>query len=116
MVGCIMSMNPTSHWWIQKVTSLVLIPLCGWLLWAGMNLSGADHETAQAFMARPINSLMAVAFVAIGMYHATLGIQTIVEDYLPEALGKAALAIARIGSAVGVLAVAYSAFKLTFGA
>ena len=111
-----MSSNPISHWWIQKITSLVLIPLCAWLLWAGVKMAGADHASAVEFMSQPGNAVLGLMFVAVGMYHACLGIQTITEDYLTESLGKALLMIARIGSLIGVLAVAAAAFKLIFGA
>lgn len=111
-----MSSSPVGHWWIQRVSSLLLVPLVLWFLWAAVTLAGADHASAGAFMGRPLNALAAVLLTGIGMYHATLGIQTIVEDYLSPGLGKLLLTIARIGSLAGLLAVIAAVFKLSFGA
>lgn len=111
-----MSGHPVSHWWIQRVTSVLLIPLCLWLLYAGVKMAGADFGTATAFMARPLNALAAVLLTVISLYHATLGIQTIVEDYLSSGLGRFFLNVARVGCTLGALAVIAAAFKLSFGA
>ncbi|NRB70350.1 MAG: succinate dehydrogenase, hydrophobic membrane anchor protein [Xanthomonadales bacterium] len=105
------------HWWMQRVTSLVLIPLSLWFLWAGASLAGADHATALAFMQHPVNVLAAVLLTATGLYHAQAGILTIVEDYVPgNAFPKFLMLITRLGCGLGVLAVLGLAVKLLFGA
>jgi succinate dehydrogenase / fumarate reductase membrane anchor subunit len=116
MVGRLMSTNPISHWWIQKLTSLLLIPLSAWLLYTGVSMAGADYASAVEFMGRPTNALMAVMFTAVALYHATLGIQTIIEDYLAPGLGRVLLMVTKVGCTAGVLAVIAAAFKLSFGA
>ncbi len=105
------------QWWMQRLSSLVLIPLSLWFLWAGASLAGADHAVALAFMQHPLNALAAVLMTTIGLYHAQAGILTIVEDYVPgNALPKFLMFITRLGCGLGMLAVLGLAAKLLFGA
>ena len=106
-----------SGWWIQRLTSLVAVPLCLWLLWAGVKLTGADYQAAMAFMGQPGNAVMAMMLAAVGLFHAQMGIQTIVEDYIPgKAFPAFLIWFTRIGCTVGVVVVIYSASKIAFGA
>ena len=108
--------NPVTHWWVQRLSSLVLIPLSLWLIYAGLSMAGADYETARAFMSRPTNLMMAVGLTLVAMYHSVLGIEVIAEDYLSPGLGKFCINVARLGCSVGALAVIWAAYQLSFGA
>ena len=70
------------HWWLQRASSLLLIVLTGWLLYAMITLNGSSHEEAMAFMATPCNAAMAILLAIGGLYHAMLGMQVVIEDYI----------------------------------
>lgn len=105
------------HWWRMRLTSLLLVPLSLWLLWAGMSMAGAGYQQAAGFMAHPLNALAAVLLAAIGLYHSLLGITEVIEDYVPGAgLASLLVWITRLGCLAGLLAVVYAVYSLMSGA
>ena len=41
------------HWKSQRISSVLLVPLILWLLWAFTQLAGADYAAAAAFFRSP---------------------------------------------------------------
>lgn len=72
------------HWVVQRATSVLLVFLVPWALYAVMSLAGTGHEEARTFIARPWNATLAVLFVATLLYHAALGLQVVIEDYVHQ--------------------------------
>ncbi|MDT8438019.1 MAG: succinate dehydrogenase, hydrophobic membrane anchor protein [Wenzhouxiangellaceae bacterium] len=70
------------HWWAQRFSAIVLIPLTLWLVWAMAVLAGADHAAARDWLAAPWNAGMAILAIAAIFYHARLGLQVVIEDYV----------------------------------
>jgi succinate dehydrogenase / fumarate reductase, membrane anchor subunit len=72
----------TSHWWMQRVTAVALIPLSFWLI-IFLNLSlNAPYQEMVEWLASPLNTLGMVAWVLAVFYHAALGLQVVIEDYI----------------------------------
>ena len=72
----------TSHWWMQRITAVALIPLSFWLI-IFLNLSlNAPYQEMVEWLASPLNTLGMVAWVLAVFYHAALGLQVIIEDYI----------------------------------
>src|SRR5450759_3754163 len=72
----------TSHWWMQRVTAVALIPLSFWLI-IFLNLSlTATYQEMVEWLASPLNTLGMVAWVLAVFYHAALGLQVVIEDYI----------------------------------
>ncbi len=46
------------------------------------------------FFSRPLNGILMAAFVVIGLYHLTLGLQMVIDDYVHSAGGKVVLMLA----------------------
>lgn len=74
----------TGHWWAQRYTAILLVPLTLWMVWALMMLIGANHAEAAAWIGRPWNAVMALLFVLAMIYHGVLGLQVIIEDYIHQ--------------------------------
>ena len=72
------------HWKWQRRSALVLIPLSLWLLYSLIHHIGAPHEQAYAWVANPLVALLLIVFVTALFYHAKLGLQVIIEDYVSE--------------------------------
>jgi len=70
------------HWYLQRATALLLIPLTGWLLYAIISLSGRNYADAIAFLGHPLNSTAAILLAIAGFYHAIVGLQVVIEDYV----------------------------------
>ena len=70
------------HWWIQRVTAAALIVLGLWFLIMVLTMLGSDYGSARALLAKPLNGVLMIAFVATAFWHAQLGLQVVVEDYI----------------------------------
>lgn len=72
----------TSHWWMQRVTAVALVPLSFWLLiLLGLSLTAPYHQTV-AWLTSPVNTVCIVAWILAVFYHAALGLQVVIEDYV----------------------------------
>ena len=71
-----------SHWIAQRVTTVALALLSPWLLWAILGLASGDYADARSFLAQPLNAALMAAYMLCLFYHAQLGIQVVVEDYV----------------------------------
>ena len=84
----------THHWWMQRVTSVALVPLVLWFAISMLTYSRVDHETFQIWLGHPVNAGFMIALLAAMFYHAKLGAQVIIEDYVhPESDKIAALLV-----------------------
>jgi succinate dehydrogenase / fumarate reductase membrane anchor subunit len=72
----------TGHFWYQRLTAVLLLPLVIWLVISVAALSGADYATARDFFASPWQALLLLLFLLMGLMHLALGIQMIIEDYV----------------------------------
>ena len=100
----------TGHFIVQRVTAVAVV-LCGvYLLGLLFGLSGADYLTARAVVADPLNAIVFIAFLVAACWHARLGLQVIIEDYVHAPLAATAAHLANIFACAlvaiaGVLAV-----------
>lgn len=72
----------TGHFWYQRVTAVFLMLLTPWVLGMLVALVGADHLQVQATLAKPANAIALTLFVISLFWHARLGLQVVVEDYI----------------------------------
>ena len=70
------------HWWYQRVTAIALIPLSLWFGFALMSLPGASYGEIVEWIQQPWNTLALAIFIMASFYHAILGIQVVLEDYV----------------------------------
>ncbi len=104
------------HWRAQRYSSLLLLPLIVWALWLGVSLSGADYAVAKASMSQPFNVGMSILLAGTLFYHAQLGLQVVIEDYVHiPALEFALLLLIRLGSLAAFLTAAIATLKLALG-
>jgi succinate dehydrogenase / fumarate reductase membrane anchor subunit len=73
----------TEHWWAQRVTSVALVPLCIWFVFALLGM-GDDfsHASVAAWIAQPFNAIGLILLVITLLYHSQLGMQVVFEDYV----------------------------------
>ena len=72
----------TGHWWWQRVTAVLLAVLVPWLIGLLVSMVGADMDSARNVIAKPWNLIVLAAFVIAAFWHARLGIQVVIEDYV----------------------------------
>jgi succinate dehydrogenase / fumarate reductase membrane anchor subunit len=82
VVGLGAARNGTHHWWLQRLTSIALVPLAIWFTISILSLPSLDHVTVLAWMGQSWTALFLVLFVLVATWHSQLGIRVVVEDYL----------------------------------
>lgn len=96
-----------SHWWSQRVSAVALVPLTVWFVMAMASMAGADHATVIAWVGSPWVATFLMAFIVLLFYHAVLGVQVVIEDYVHhEGLKLAAiLGVKFMAGLFGIVAV-----------
>jgi len=85
----------TEHWWMQRLTALLLIPLGFWFV-AGiwwLVMQGASHADVVRWMQGPVTATLFILFSATMFYHLKLGMQVVIEDYVHDKRMKWAMLI-----------------------
>ena len=103
----------TGHFWWQRVTAVALALLVPWLLGTLVSLVGADLATVQATIARPYNAVLLALFAVAVFWHAKLGLQVVIEDYIHQRGLEIALLVANLlFCALGALASLYAIARI----
>jgi succinate dehydrogenase / fumarate reductase membrane anchor subunit len=102
------------HWWGQRVTAVALVPLALWFASSIITHSGSDYAAFVTWLKTPLATLMMVLLLVALFYHAALGLQVIIEDYIHSAAKIPTMVVTRLGcvalGTAGVLAVMRIAF------
>ncbi len=105
----------SAHWYSQRVTGVALVLLGSWLVLSLACLGGTSYQHVAQWLGSPLSSAMMVLLVAVAAWHAALGLQVVIEDYVSSSGLRAAVLVAvkfaLVAAAVlGVLAVLRIAF------
>ncbi len=101
----------TEHFVHQRLTATALVPLTIWFLIFVLSLIHSDYAGAVEAVSKPWNAMLLVGFLIAAFWHAQLGLQVVLEDYIHNSLLALALQttvkfIAVLGAIVSVFAVA----------
>jgi succinate dehydrogenase / fumarate reductase, membrane anchor subunit len=72
------------HWWMQRLTAVALVPLSVWFAVSLLALPSFDHATLAAWMRQSTTPLLLILLVLVAAWHSRLGLQVVVEDYVPR--------------------------------
>ena len=77
------------HWRSQRETAVILFILTFWFLYQLLFvLNSFDFIEVQTWAGDPLNALIIVLTSLYMIYHAELGVQVIIEDYVSENRGQ----------------------------
>lgn len=103
----------TGHFWWQRVTSVVLALLVPWLIGTLVSLVGADLIAVYTTLAKPHNAILFAVFLVALFWHAKLGIQVVIEDYVHQrALEITLLVLNALLCTIGALASLYAIARI----
>ena len=72
----------THHAWMMRLTSFALLPLTIAFILIVLSLVGRDFQSARILLGSPCPAILLLLFVGVGIYHMTLGMQVVIEDYV----------------------------------
>jgi succinate dehydrogenase / fumarate reductase membrane anchor subunit len=101
------------HFWVQRLTALALIPLTLWFVFSVARLAGGSYEATYLWVHYPPFAVTLVLFLAIAFYHAVLGVQVVIEDYVGhEGWKLTLLVVAKFGLAILGAACIFAVLKV----
>ena len=74
----------TEHFWQQRVTSILLAPLCLWLVISLLGLDLQDYGAVVVWMRTPLNTTLLLTLIVAACHHGQLGVQVVIEDYIHD--------------------------------
>ncbi len=72
----------TVHFWMQRISAIALIPLSIWMVIYTRHIMQTDYAEMLAWISTPCNSILAICWLVAAFYHAAIGLQVIMEDYI----------------------------------
>ena len=72
----------TRHFWAQRLTAVALVPLSLWFVASLVAMAGDTYPAVLAWASQPPAALLLVLFITAVFYHAQLGMQVVLEDYV----------------------------------
>ena len=101
------------HFTVQRLSAIALIPLTLWLVFSVARLAGGSYEATYLWVQYPPYAIGLVLFLATAFYHAVLGVQVVIEDYVtPEGWKMALLVLVKFGLALLGVASIFSVLKV----
>jgi succinate dehydrogenase / fumarate reductase membrane anchor subunit len=70
------------HWKAQRLTAISNAVLVLWFVFSAMALAGAGYDEVRAWLASPLAATLMILLIISVFYHAPLGLQMVIEDYV----------------------------------
>jgi succinate dehydrogenase / fumarate reductase membrane anchor subunit len=104
------------HWWVERITAVVLLPLGIWFTASLIAHAGSDYETFVHWLGMPINAVLMVLLLVVLFWHAALGLQVVIEDYIHSSAKVWLVLVARFAcfalTVTGIMATLRIAFEV----
>ena len=72
------------HWWLQRLTSIALVPLTLWFICGMLRLVGASRADVAAWLHSPLTLALMLALLLMTFHHMRIGLSAVVEDYIQQ--------------------------------
>lgn len=106
----------SGHFWLQRLTAMANIPLIIFFVWLLVKYLGRDYTTVHNVLACPMIAVLMLLMIVSSIYHMKLGLQVIIEDYVPQHSLRAFLLILNIMFCWAIaIACIISVLKINFG-
>lgn len=104
------------HWWRLRTTSAALAVLGVWFVVAVLTLPDLGLASVTAWIARPVTAVLLLLFIAVSALHSALGLQVVVEDYVPGKGARVLLLVSlRFAHVLAAAAAGFAVLKLAIG-
>jgi succinate dehydrogenase / fumarate reductase membrane anchor subunit len=72
------------HWWLERLTSVATLLLVVWLLVSLLTLPDFAYGTIVEWLGSPLGAVPMLLLIVSTFWHAKLGLQVVVEDYVDD--------------------------------
>jgi succinate dehydrogenase / fumarate reductase membrane anchor subunit len=104
------------HWWNQRLTAIALVVLVLWFVVLVLGLLGHDYQAVRASIARPWNAVLMVAFIVAAFWHAVLGLQVVIEDYVHTRwVEVTSMVVIKLLAVAGVISGVFAVLRIALG-
>ncbi len=104
------------HWLAQRYTAIANLFLGSWLVTSIVLLPNLDLETVRGWLAEPVPGTAIILLIISTFWHARLGLQVLIEDYVHDEANKfGALAALNLIAVAGAVFGIFSVLKLALG-
>jgi succinate dehydrogenase / fumarate reductase membrane anchor subunit len=87
----------SSHWKFQRLSAIALGPLGLWFVFAFAGQSPWEYQSIISWLSNPWVPQLLCLFLACGFFHASLGLQVVIEDYVhDEFIRNASLIVVKL--------------------
>jgi succinate dehydrogenase / fumarate reductase membrane anchor subunit len=100
------------HWWAQRVTALLLIPLVVWFVIGLVIHTGADHAAVTDWLGDPVTYGLMLVLLGAAFWHGALGLQVVIEDYIHTEWQKLTLVLLAKFACLGLFVAGYVALTI----
>ncbi len=106
----------THHWWYQRLTAVALVPLTLWVMSSIINATSMGYTDVQNWLTSPLNAALFLAFISALFFHAQLGMQVVIEDYIESEWQKiGCIMLVKFLAVIAGLASALAIIKVFIG-
>ena len=103
------------HWWLQRLTSIALVPLTIWFVVSLLSLPTLEHVTVVSWMAHSWTALLLILFILVASWHSQLGVRVVVEDYVHGGAKTLTLVVITFIHTLVAAAGVFAVLKVAFG-
>lgn len=108
--------DASHHFWVQRISALALVPLVIWLAISVALLPEASYASVVSWFQSPFNGIVTLLFIVVSFYHAQLGLQVVIEDYISShSVRLFGVLLVKFLSYFLMAAAIYAVIKITLG-
>lgn len=107
----------TSHFWVQRLTAIGMVPLVLWLCFSVASLPGMSQLEIRTWLSGPFTAVLMILLLLTGLFHAKLGLQVVIEDYVGNhGIRTASIIALTLGCALLAVLGVFSIMRIAFAA